>query len=244
MLEVTSPWTTSIAVQIPPPARPGRQTERSNHKGILERCHMGKRTEWSRMIWLLNDSPKGVGQPWNRYGIPRMKEPVGHSRYHIVGWAVSPERGSIVSFKAHNSASPARDVKRAVDLRCVLVEVYKSEGDLTEQEMRESILKLTGSGQYDSLKGKYVGVPLKGGKLTYSVSGFKPSGKVRPSDRRRIYNRVFTATSSMTPVLDVERALKVGCSRINVSIEEEFSEDQKQEEEESKRSREREQNGK
>lgn len=153
------------------------------------------------------------------------------SYYLVLGWRTDPTKGFVIIFEATKSSTPGPDVERALDMGCSFVRVELLAGKVPEQ-LKETYAKLFAHAAPRNREGRYFDLPLLGGVLSYRVDGYVPTGKFHPVEKgRMLYRTAFETRISANPSQDVERALRLGCTRMSVSVNYEPTEDEKRQRE-------------
>lgn len=154
------------------------------------------------------------------------------SEYVVLGWKTDPIKGSVIVFEKPKSRDPGADVGHALALAPSLVTVQVSEGKDVEELKREFAERYARVGIRDD-KARYFEPPLLGGVRTFSVHGYVPTGKFHPIEKDKALQRtIFEVGISANPRRDVERALRLGCTKVSVGVNYEPSDHEKREQQE------------
>jgi hypothetical protein len=146
--------------------------------------------------------------------------------YTVTGWKTDPARGIVSVFEKRNSITPKLDVERALKLRASFIDVrLDRDPEGSEDEFAKGYSKV--GGPRDS-QGRFYDLPLRNGVLTYEILGFVPTGRVHPVNGKALHRILFRSEESIVPSLDVEKALKAGCTSVSVGVNFELSEKEKQ----------------
>ncbi len=145
----------------------------------------------------------------------------------VVGWKTDPRKALMAVYENPNSLHPREDVVRALELGSSLVEVRRSETRNIEDVKREFIAGYAAVARRDK-EGKYADPPLPR-EINYEVTGFAPVGRYHPGTKEMLHRIALRVDLSEDPGRDVEKALKMGCDHVAVSVNFELTESEERE---------------